>query len=365
MKISFSHRLTVVFALLLAMYASTSPVRAQTPTPEAPVVHAVMFWKVGCHFCEQTISIILPPIQEKYGAQFDLLLIRLITKKDIENFIRLADSYGIPKGGSGVPFLIIGDHVMMGPPTINDQLPELIDFYLAQGGVELPQNEILTEIIANLPPSSTPGVYIYPPPETPVETAPVTPLLSEEKSNGFTLAIGVMLGIALALAYTLVAILWPRLPVPTGRWLDAVVIVLIVIGLAVAGYLSYIEVKSARAICGPVGDCNTVQSSPYARLFGILPIGVLGMVGYVLLLAALAVRRFVPRLRFWAALSFFGMAFFGTAFSFYLTYLERFVIQAVCLWCIASAVIMTLLLLSSIAPLREAQIHKRKESENV
>ena len=57
--------------------------------------------------------------------------------------------------------------------------------------------------------------------------------------------------------------------------------VLILIGILVAMYMSYIESTHSTAFCGPVGDCNAVQQSKYATLFGFLPIGVLGLLGYI------------------------------------------------------------------------------------
>ena len=92
-----------------------------------------------------------------------------------------------------------------------------------------------------------------------------------------------------------------------------------------------------------------MQSSPYARLFGVLPIGVLGMIGYAAILAAWVWGRLrSDRLSQFAPLAMFAMALFGVAFSLYLTYLELFVIKAVCTWCLTSAVIMTLLMLLSL-----------------
>jgi uncharacterized membrane protein len=93
-----------------------------------------------------------------------------------------------------------------------------------------------------------------------------------------------------------------------------------------------------------VGDCNTVQQSEYARLFGVLPIGVLGLLGFAAILAAWGVRRWGPRpLSSWAAIALLAMTGFGTLFSIYLTFLEPFVIGATCMWCLSSAVIMTTL----------------------
>jgi uncharacterized membrane protein len=88
-----------------------------------------------------------------------------------------------------------------------------------------------------------------------------------------------------------------------------------------------------------------VQTSEYAYLFGI-PIGVLGALGYVAILAAWAWGKWQGDKR--AALALLAMTAFGVIFSIYLTYLEPFVIGAVCAWCLTSAVLMTLLLLVSL-----------------
>ena len=60
--------------------------------------------------------------------------------------------------------------------------------------------------------------------------------------------------------------------------------ILSVIGLGVAGYLAYVEFTQVEAVCGPVGNCNTVQQSAYATLFGVIPIGFLGILGYLAIL---------------------------------------------------------------------------------
>ena len=130
---------------------------------------------------------------------------------------------------------------------------------------------------------------------------------------------------------------------------------LCVVGLGVAGYLAYVETAHVEAVCGPVGDCNTVQQSEYARLFGVIPIGILGMAGYVMILLAWGVARSAKRrLAAYASLAIFGMAAFGVLFSVYLTFLEPFVIGATCAWCLTSAILMTALFWLSLAPARAA-----------
>jgi uncharacterized membrane protein len=190
-----------------------------------------------------------------------------------------------------------------------------------------------------------------------VSAAPAAP-----QSNGFALALVIMAGMVAALVYTAVAIVRSSQdgPVdPPASWQRWLVPLLALAGLGVAGYLAYVETRQVAAVCGPVGDCNSVQSSPYARLFGFLPVGVLGALGYLAILAAwLYCRRRSDRLpettggrlARYAPVAVFGMALFGVLFSLYLTYLEPFVIGAVCVWCLTSAVIMTLLLVLSSRP---------------
>ncbi|MBT8396559.1 MAG: vitamin K epoxide reductase family protein, partial [Gemmatimonadetes bacterium] len=130
-----------------------------------------------------------------------------------------------------------------------------------------------------------------------------------------------------------------------GEWPLWITPALILAGAGVAAYLSFVEVTQTQAVCGPVGDCNTVNQSEYATLFGVLPVGLLGLIGYGVILVSWVLRHSssakVSRL---ATLSLWGAVLFGTLFSVYLTFLEPFVIGATCAWCLTSAVVLTLLL---------------------
>lgn len=133
---------------------------------------------------------------------------------------------------------------------------------------------------------------------------------------------------------------------------------LALLGLLVAGYLAYVEVGENEAVCGAVGDCNTVQQSEHATLFGLIPIGVLGVIGYVLILAMWATSRYAAGwLADTAQALLLGFALFGTVFSAYLTFLEPFVIGATCAWCLTSALLM-ILILSLQAPTGWAAVNR-------
>ena len=146
-----------------------------------------------------------------------------------------------------------------------------------------------------------------------------------------------------------VAALWRR-STSEGRPSAAIPIIAL-LGIVVAAYLTYIETSGGEAVCGPVGDCNAVQQSEYAELFGLIPIGVLGLIGYVVVLGAwLVARSDNTSMADWARVALFVGALSGVVFSVYLTFLEPFVIGATCAWCLTSAVIVTALMWLSAIP---------------
>jgi uncharacterized membrane protein len=120
------------------------------------------------------------------------------------------------------------------------------------------------------------------------------------------------------------------------RNLRIAAVVLAIAGIGVATYIAIAESGGGAPKClAGGGGCETVADSQYSHLAGI-NVAVIGIFGYVLLLAAAIVPGDPGRFGgFLAALVGFG-------FSVYLTYLELFVIDAICQWCVASAVLMTL-----------------------
>jgi uncharacterized membrane protein len=113
-------------------------------------------------------------------------------------------------------------------------------------------------------------------------------------------------------------------------------IVLALIGLGIASYLTYVHYEGIHPVCGLGGDCEKVQTSEWSKLAGI-PVAVLGLIGY----AVIFVSLFVPGEE--ALIVGALTALVGFGFSAYLTYRELFTIDAICPWCVASAVVMTLL----------------------
>jgi uncharacterized membrane protein len=123
---------------------------------------------------------------------------------------------------------------------------------------------------------------------------------------------------------------------PSERNLRIVAALLAIAGIGVATYIAIAESGGGAPKCLAGGHgCQTVAESSYSRLAGV-DVAVIGIAGYVVLLVA-ALLPGDP-----ARFGGFAGALIGFGFSAYLTYLELFVIDAICQWCVASAVLMTL-----------------------
>ncbi len=146
---------------------------------------------------------------------------------------------------------------------------------------------------------------------------------------------------------------------PTNRM---VIAVLSLIGFFVCFYLiSHFYGWTGPLICG-VGDCGTVQASPYAQIGGI-PLSVFGLAGYVLLLGTsfLGIQPGKRDSRFVGGV-LLAVASFGLGVSGYLTYLEAAVIHAWCQWCVISAVLMTVIFLAALVEIGRFRAHAEEVS---
>jgi uncharacterized membrane protein len=105
-------------------------------------------------------------------------------------------------------------------------------------------------------------------------------------------------------------------------------------GIVIAAYLLTVRVLGGAPICGPVHGCDTVAASEYATVLG-LPVALFG-VGFSIALATatFAWWRLGDRRALYAA---YGMGLLGIVAVGYLTYLEVFVIEAICVWCVSYA----------------------------
>jgi uncharacterized membrane protein len=109
-----------------------------------------------------------------------------------------------------------------------------------------------------------------------------------------------------------------------------------VIGLGIASYLTIVHYSGGTSVCAIAHGCETVQKSEYSKLAGV-PVALLGLLGYLGILAALIKDDEHSR----TAAAF--LSFLGFGFSAWLTYTEIALIDAICIWCVGSAICMTIL----------------------
>jgi|SRR5271165_810942 len=128
----------------------------------------------------------------------------------------------------------------------------------------------------------------------------------------------------------------------SARTLRLTLIVLAVIGLGIASYLTYVHYAGIKPACTAGESCTKVQTSVYSKLAGV-PVALMGLIGYVVILVSLLVPE-TESSRLATAVFTLG----GFAFSAYLTYRELFSIHAICEWCASSAVILTVMMCLSV-----------------
>jgi uncharacterized membrane protein len=353
--------------------ASASPPQA-SPLPASPaatatdaaaggaVVRGVFFFSPTCPHCEIVITEHLPGLFERFGGEpvvsideslppgevsfylmsnGQLQLLMVDVSVDPGSRMLVADSERLGVDAS-VPRLDIADQHLVGSVDIPAQLPGIIESGLAAEGIAWPP---VPDLAAALAPFPDAGVAPRAA-DSPVAQAalPAASLSVWAKVSRDPLGNGLAILVLVALLVSLVAVpvllrrgSMPRLP-------DWPIPLLAIAGIAISAYLGSVESSGGDAVCGPVGDCNAVQDSEYARIAGV-PMGVVGVLGYAFVLAGWIVARLVEgRLADVIQVSVAAGAFAGTLFSAWLTFLEPFVIGATCLWCISSALTMLALM---------------------
>jgi uncharacterized membrane protein len=119
-------------------------------------------------------------------------------------------------------------------------------------------------------------------------------------------------------------------------------------GLFVSAYLYLYKIGKIGSLACGAGDCETVQLSPWSQFAGV-DVALIGVLGYAgLLVLSLAALRPGLASRSWPTALQASLAGIGVLFTLYLTYLELFVIRAVCRWCVASGVIIVAILAAAL-----------------
>ena len=124
------------------------------------------------------------------------------------------------------------------------------------------------------------------------------------------------------------------------------------VGLFISAYLYLYKLGKIGSLACGTGGCETVQLSPWSRVAGV-DVALIGVLGYAgLLFLSLAALRPGLAGRRWPATLLAGLAGIGVLFTGYLTYLELFVIHAICRWCVASGFVILAVFAAALLDLR-------------
>ncbi len=123
-----------------------------------------------------------------------------------------------------------------------------------------------------------------------------------------------------------------------------------VLGSLVSIYMTIYKLTENNSMCLGSGDCSTVNASPYSQVYGI-PVAFVGVLGYLSILALLLLENRYRFLQENGTLAIFGLALVGFIFTLYLVYLELYVIEAICPFCVTSQITMTILFALSVVRL--------------
>jgi uncharacterized membrane protein len=400
-------RIVVGIALAVCVLTPALPAGAQEDGAGDTAVRGVLFFSPTCPHCHQVISEDLPAIFGEFGGEptlyfdetrapeevafyrwtngtIDLLVVDVSVEAGAALYASDTTRLAVPEDRRGVPRLTVGDEYLVGSREIPEEFPGIVAGGLSGTGIDWPAIEGIEDALADVPmdePTSTTttaGDTTTTSGETTAGGGDVTATTSAEgtattggnpdatvPSEGVIpvgeesigdriardpLGNGIAIAVLVGMVVSLIAVHLMVRRGTLGSGPAWAIPVLGIVGMGVSIYLATVEAGGGEAVCGPVGDCNAVQGSEYAELFGI-PIGVIGVAGYAVLLAAWIVSRLrSAAIADWAKVTILAVSLGGTLFSIYLTFLEPFVIGATCAWCLTSAIAITALLWLSAGP---------------
>ncbi len=311
---------------------------------KSPIIHTVLFYSPTCSHCHKVITEDLSVLKEEYRDQLLIFGIDIQTEVGNQLFISTLDYFGIPYENAGVPLLVVGEGYLFGSLDIPEKLPGIIIDGLENGGINWPRIPLLEEVLRSEGLFADEDIGQSQEMEIIIDPEKLSALdLFQQDPVGNSISGLVIIGMLIIFIRSVVILKGTKKEVTP--WSKAAFLLFLIIGLIVAIYMSYIEMSHTEALCGPVGDCNAVQQSPYAYLFGIIPIGAIGLLGYCsigLIWLAANYGLEIYQLNYYLILMI--LTAIGTIFSIYLTIVEIFVIGATCIWCLTSAIVITGLL---------------------
>lgn len=306
---------------------------------DSPVT-AVIFYSPDCLHCHQVIEEILIPLSFQFQNALQIFAIDTTTAAGNLAFQNYIETFQIPAYRQGVPAFVVGDAVLAGDEIVQ-KAEGVIENALSAGEASFPAVPGLFEEELDLKTmEEVRNEFLHSP-------APPPPPPDELEAVDEALGLSVFFLLVLSAGYFFIRLFKYGLqsfPGVSKPKLPFFMFILVLAGLAISIYLSYVEIRQVEALCGPVGDCNAVHDSAFSNILGV-PVAVLGAVYYAvfaLLLMIYNTKSGIPARVTAAVLILLGLV--AVLYSLFLTCMEIWVIQAVCAWCSGSALISAALL---------------------
>ncbi len=323
--------------LLLLLYIAAAlntanPFSVEAQTGQARVVY---FSSPGCGYCQQLEGRDLPVLQRRFGEQLHIFTVDTSTALGRSLFEATVEFYELPPRRRFVPLMIVAEHILVGLDEVQAQLERLVGQSLAANGNDWPAIPGLEAHLV-MAASQAHRTLQRPPP------------FQRDLPGNYVSAALLLVMVPLTVFIARPTRWQRRLAEGMSPWIK---IGVALAGLGCAGYLSYTELSHTEPMCGPIGQCDLVQQSEMAVLFGFLPTALFGVFGYLAMVAVYLYGYWKEGLHaVFLPLTGFLLSSFGFAFSLVLTYWQPFVIGATCMWCLGSAVSMTLSALVNAVP---------------
>jgi len=302
-----------------------------------PVVRAVVFVSPDCSLCRDFYAYLLPSLLDRYGDRLELTQIDVTRPDGAAIYQVAAASYGLGTW-LGVPVVLVGKQALVGLDTIAATLGDNFESLPTEmpSAIHWPDLAGLAKLLPEGMSTLKARMAAFAPTLQPLRPADWRSRFLQDPI-GNSLALLVLFIMLMALTHIFIRL---RRGTRNPQLANVLLPLVFLIGAGISAYTAYAALAGVAPICGPVGDCATVQSSTYSRLFGI-PLGIFGIMTYVALLLSRELARYLsPNGGGWCWLPWI-IALGGFAFSLRLTTLEPFFIGATCLWCLGSALAMT------------------------
>ncbi|AWB10896.1 putative membrane protein [Thermodesulfobium acidiphilum] len=253
----------------------------------------------------------------------------LYKESQVKPFYNLAAEYGIKKSDVGVPFMIIGNRVLIGTDEIKKDLPDLIQDGINHGGIPFPERVLHSEF----------SKYVD------------INIIENENSEGKPFAIFTFFFLVIVSSYSILTFKFKNLT-KYAIFLKYIkkflTLVFILIGLLISIYLFHLETTNSSGVCILFSGCNTVQRSSFSHIFGIIPLALLEILLFISLFGFWINSFILKRDKiFYFDLNkiVFWITFLAVIVAIYLTILEIFIVKAACVYCLISSIILGLLLI--------------------